>query len=374
MRSIASAVVYGIFSVVGFCCALATAVYGAEVAASDDRLIQAIVPAWVFPLNPPSFSGIQTYDHIKPLHVPGSRVTYTEADLSDLFAAPDWFPAAHSPMPSVVAHGRAPDVFACGYCHTPAGQGRPENASLAGLPPHYIVQQLADFNSGARRSAWPGLYRPADRMIHAAKFVTADEVTAAAEYFSQQQLQSHVRVAEVLRVPRSRVVGWVYAAEPGGGDELLGKRLMEFTPDAARHENRDDGLQYIAYVPIGSLKRGRSVARFGEGGAPYACVSCHGDRLQGAGLIPRIAGRSPTYLLRQLLAFKTGARSGATGQPMLAVVSNLGINDMIAVAAYAASLQTTPVRRPGTPLAHSLPPAAFEKAHRVRNYCGGESG
>jgi cytochrome c553 len=40
-----------------------------------------------------------------------------------------------------------------------------------------------------------------------------------------------------------------------------------------------------------------------------------------------------------LLAFKTGARAGATGQPMQAVVANLQIGNMIDVAAYAASLQ-----------------------------------
>lgn len=340
MRSIPSVMVHGILPAVGFWIALATAVYGAEATAPDaDLKIAVIVPAWLFPLNPPSSSVRQTYDRIKPLHVPGSRVTYTETEFNDLFAAPDWFPASHSAMPTVVAHGRAPDVYACGYCHTPAGHGRPENASIAGLPPPYIAQQLADFSSGARRSAWPGPYRPADLMIHAAKFATAEEVAAAAEYFSQQHLKSHVRVVEVLRVPRSRVVGWVYAAEPGGGDELLGERLLEFTPDAARHENRDDELQYVAYVPIGSLKRGRSIAGVGRGELSYACVSCHGDRLQGVGVIPRIAGRSPTYLLRQLLAFKTNARSGATGQPMLAVISTLDINDMIAVAAYAASLE-----------------------------------
>jgi cytochrome c553 len=40
-------------------------------------------------------------------------------------------------------------------------------------------------------------------------------------------------------------------------------------------------------------------------------------------------GRSPTYILRQLLAFKTGARSG----------------EMIDAAAYAASLEPIALRR-----------------------------
>jgi hypothetical protein len=43
-------------------------------------------------------------------------------------------------------------VFACGFCHLPNGLGRPENSSLAGLPASYIVQQVADFKSGARKA------------------------------------------------------------------------------------------------------------------------------------------------------------------------------------------------------------------------------
>ena len=40
---------------------------------------------------------------------------------------------------------------------------------------------------------------------------------------------------------------------------------------------------------------------------PKPCVSCHGEILRGAKLVPPIAGRSPTYLMRQLLAFKADA-------------------------------------------------------------------
>lgn len=242
-------------------------------------------------------------------------------------------------MPAIVARGRKPDVYACGYCHTPGGQGRPENASLAGLPAAYIVQQVADFKSGARRSPWPGSYLPTELMMNVAAHVTADEVTAAAAYFSRQRQLRRVRVVERDRVPQSHVVGWVYAAIPGGGDEPLGERLLEFASDPARHEKRDDEMQYIAYVPRGSLKRGRSMALAGASWRTVACIGCHGDALQGVGLVPRLAGRSPTYLVRQLLAFQTGARAGATGQPMLPVVARLTIGDMIAAAAYAASLE-----------------------------------
>jgi len=63
-------------------------------------------------------------------------------------------------MPPIVARSRAPEVFACGYCHTPGAQGRPENAALAALPAAYIIAQVEDLRAGARRGAWPGAYRP----------------------------------------------------------------------------------------------------------------------------------------------------------------------------------------------------------------------
>jgi cytochrome c553 len=300
--------------------------------------VQPGVPAWVFPLNPPTPSNPAPYDSVKLLHVPNSKVTFTEAQLNDLFAAPDWHPHSHAVMPAVVSRGRPPDVYACGYCHTAGGQGRPENASLAGLPAAYIISQVADFKSGARKSAWLGPYRPADRMIHAATHATANEVSAAARYFSAQRLLPRVLVVERAQIPRPHVVGWVYVAEKSGGVEPLGERLLEFAPDAAHHENRDDEMRYIAYVPPGSIRRGKLIAKEGSNGLTTPCISCHGPDLRGVGLVPPISGRSPTYILRQVLAFQTGARSSETGLPMHAVVAKLKIMDMIDLAAYAASL------------------------------------
>jgi cytochrome c553 len=67
-------------------------------------------------------------------------------------------------------------------------------------------------------------------------------------------------------------------------------------------------------------------------------VTCHGPTLAGIGLIPPLAGRYPTYIVRQLIGFKTGARTSPLSQPMQAVAAQLSVEDMIAVAAYAASL------------------------------------
>jgi cytochrome c553 len=313
----------------------------ASVHAAEASLVdtgQSDVPAWLFPLNVAAPATSTPDDNVRPLHVPNSKVTFTQASLNDLFNAPDWHPASHGAMPHLVAHGRPPDVYACGYCHTAGGQGRPENASLAGLPAAYIMNQVTDFKSGARKSAWHGPYRPVDRMIHAVTYATNEELSAAAEYFAKQILRRRVVVVERTRVPHSHVVGWVYAADRGGGSEPIGERLLEFAPDVVRHEHHDDEMIYIAYAPPGSIVRGKRIAQQGADSRLNACMLCHGPQLRGVGPIPAIAGRSPTYILRQLLAFQTGARIGTAGLPMQAVARNLTISGMIDAAAYAASL------------------------------------
>ena len=240
-------------------------------------------------------------------------------------------------MPDVVARGRTPKLFACAYCHLPNGTGRPENATLAGLPESYIVAELEAFRTSARRSALPS-YIPGNSMHTVALNATPAEVASAAHYFSKLQSKPRVRVIEAARIPRMREAGFVYARIPAAGTEPIGDRIVEGPPDFERHELRDDAITYVAYVPPGSIKRGRSIATTGTDGPTTACVKCHGAKLLGAGVIPPLAGRYPTYIVRQLVAFKTGARSTAASQPMQAVVARLSVNDMIAVGAYAGSL------------------------------------
>ena len=259
----------------------------------------------------------------------------------DRFAPPDWHPSGHPQIPDVVAHGRKPDLFACTYCHLPNGAGRPENAALAGLPEAYIIAQLADFRSSARRNPLSG-WVPGNSMHAVAISATEAEVATAARYFSRLPSTSRVRVIEAARVPRMREAAFVYAGVPGAGTEPIGNRIIEGPPDFERHELRDDGMTYVAYVPPGSIKRGFSIATKGTNGLVTACITCHGKKLNGIGLVPPLAGHYPTYLVRQLLAFKSGTRSTPASQAMQPVVARMGVQDMIAVAAYAASL--TPAR------------------------------
>ena len=297
---------------------------------------EAVVPAWLYPAN--SATAGPKADPGEVLHLEGSGAAFTRAELANLFSAPDWHATEHAPSPAIVARGRAPQVYACGYCHTPTGQGRPENAPLAGLTAAYIAEQVAAFASGRRRGASAAAYPPSELMIQVAKHLKPEETAAAADYFARQTPQRRARIIESARVPRSRVIGLVYAAIAGGGEEPLGPRLLEFAPDPERHELRDDRMQYLAYVPPGSIARGGAIARAGVAGPSSACESCHGPKLKGMGPAPSLAGRSPTYLLRSLYAFKTGRREAGSAVLMQPVTRSLSSAQMIDAVAYAASL------------------------------------
>ena len=299
-----------------------------------------VVPAWAYPTDPPP--GLPTHavpGSAEPLHVPGSDRAFSRAQLSDLYAAPDWHPDSHPPMPDIVAVGRRPAVYACGYCHLPDGQGRVENAPLAGLSANYIQAQLRAFRSGERRSAWNEPQLPNALMHEVALAATEEEVATAARYFSSLPLTRRVVVMETLRVPTLHVAGWVYVPTSGAGTEALDERLIEVPMDPERHERRDAASAFEAYVPPGSTARGKRIAVDGTEAQRLPCASCHGDALKGSRIGPPLAGRSPSYVLRQLLAFRTGARNSDGSAPMKAVAAQMPVPDMVAVAAYVTTLE-----------------------------------
>lgn len=261
------------------------------------------------------------------------------AQIHDLFAAPDWHPEAHPAMPEVVAHGHQPDVYACGYCHLPNGQGRPENASLAGLPASYIMRQVEDFRTGVRKSSEPR-HLPTAAMISAETKATDQEVQAAANYFSRLERKPWIRVVETSTVPKTHVAGWMLVADTPAATEPIGQRIIETPENLERTELRDDTSGFVAYVPEGSLNRGKQLVKTGDNGRTVPCAKCHGPGLRGTGNVPRIAGRSPSYLVRQLFDMQSGARHNSAALPMRQqVVPKLTIDDMIAIAAYMASLR-----------------------------------
>lgn len=290
-------------------------------------------PDWAFPrgLGAPPAGG---WDRTRDLALDGASAKFTKAQTKDLFKAVDWRPASHPPMPRAVAAGRPPDVAACGYCHLPAGEGRPENASLAGLPRAYIVNQVRHFADGARVSAVHG-WGPSALMIDTARHATRAEVEAAAVYFSTLAFTSRLRVVESARVPTPTAMNFILVPGAGKPTQALGERIVEGPVSIERWELRDPEVSYVAYVPMGSVGRGAALA--GGAGGVQACSGCHGADLRGGGVGPPLAGRSPSYLFRQLYAFKAGVRSGPDAVAMRAVTARLTAPEMIALAAFAAS-------------------------------------
>ena len=168
---------------------------------------------------------------------------------------------------------------------------------------------------------------------------TESEVAEAAAYFSSLKPRKWIRVIETDTVPETKVAGWMYVAVEGGGVEPIGQRIIEMPEDLERTELRDDRSGFIAYVPTGSIAKGRELVRTGGGGRTQPCGVCHGDDLRGLGPVPPLAGRSPSYLVRQLYDLQTGVRKGRWSPLMQAAVAKLSVADFVALAAYAASLE-----------------------------------
>lgn len=326
------------------------------------------LPLWAYPVNPPSGRGRggrgpgaapgaaaganagggpaagapaargPAPDDGTLMHVPGSTAGYTKTYIANLFTVPDWFPDSHPPMPDIVATGdKATGVQACGYCHLPNGQGRPENESVAGLPAGYIMQQISDFKNDLRKSSEPRMGSVA-LMVRIGKGLNDDEAKAAAAYFSSIKPKLWIRVVEADTVPVTRPAGGLLVRVDGGGTEPIGQRIIELAEDQDLFELRDSRSGFVAYVPTGSIKKGEDLVKTGGGGETMPCTTCHGPDLKGFANIPSIAGRSPSQMVRQIIDLQTGARNGPQSALMKPVVSKLTNDDIVAITAYLASL------------------------------------
>ena len=291
---------------------------------------------WAYPVpdpNPPAAGANNT-----PKQIPGSSRSYTQAQIDDQFAPPDWFPNEHGPLPTVVQKGI--QAQACGSCHLMSGMGHPESATLAGLPVAYMLRQMEDFKAGLRKD--PKIHEQslrAARMNIIAAGLPDEEMRKAIEWFAVLKPIVWYKVEEAQTVPKS----WVNAGRmrlplASGGTEPLGNRIITMPQDPERVEERDPHSGFIAYVPPGSIKKGEALATTGGSGKTIACAICHGEGLKGLGDVPRIAGIHPIYIVRQLFNFQVGANTSTAAAQMKKVVEKLSEDDMLAIAAYTASL------------------------------------
>ena len=252
-------------------------------------------------------------------------------------------------MPEIVAHGRRDaQVNACSLCHYPNGKGRPENAGVSGLSYSYFVQTMMDFKNDFRKSA-DTRKANTNRMIAFAKAMTDDEIKAAATYFSSIPWTPWIRVVESATVPKTRIAGGMFLALEGAeaGKEPIGQRIIEVpekTEDTESLRNPHSG--FIAYVPQGSVKKGEALVTTG-GGKTTQCAVCHGPALEGLGPVPGLAGRSPSYIVRQMHDMQIGTRKGVWSDLMKPVVAKLSAEEMLNIAAYTASRVPGESRRAG---------------------------
>lgn len=318
--------------------ALALAAAGALFAAA---LPAPVPPPWAYGFEEPPPPGAKpappgpANTDQTPRSIPGATAQYSRAQIANRFGPADWFPSSHPQMPPVVAHGKEPDVWACSLCHYPNGKGRAENAGVGGLPVEYFIHTMNDFKVGNRKSADPRKNNT-NLMNQFARNMTDDEIKAAADYFGSMKWTPWIKVVESKTTPKVKPSGGLFIVE-GKEMEPLGDRIVE-TPvnGEATEVLRDPRSSFIAYVPVGALKKGEALVTKGAG-KTTACGTCHGADLKGIGPVPPLAGRSPSYLMRQMFDMQQGFRKGSWTELMKPVVEHLSSDDMLNIAAYAAS-------------------------------------
>ena len=233
-------------------------------------------------------------------------------------------------MPKVVAHGADGGVLGCASCHLASGLGHPESANLAGVSAAYILRQLSDFKAKNRMG---------EAMNDMTENLSDEDAKQASEWFASLKPKVWQPVIETDRVPKTFInIHLMRMPLPGAGDEPIGNRIIELPQDVARAESRDPHSGFVAYVPKGSIAKGKDFVTTGGNGKTIQCAICHGPSLGGLAEVPAIAGHSPMFLFRQLYYFKDGSRHGAMGALMKGVVAQMTQEDMLVIAAYVGSL------------------------------------
>ncbi len=272
------------------------------------------------------------------MRLPDTDRTFSIVQVQAHYDPADWYPGDHpAEVPDIVQHGRQQDLLrACAHCHYHNGLGKPENGSVAGLSANYITQQLALFKSGGRKSADPRKANAAE-MTQIARMLTDDDVKAAAGYYAQTKWKPWVRVVESETAPKTRQSpAGLFIPLEGEQTEPLGQRIIEVPELPDRTERfRDPRSGFVAYVPMGSIEKGKALVTTGGSGKTMQCALCHGPDLQGLGDTPAIADRTASYTVRQLNSLQQGTRQTQLMKP---IVAKLTADDMIAIAAYLGSL------------------------------------
>jgi cytochrome c553 len=292
-------------------------------------------PDWAYGVPTPQNEAVAPKDDGTLFSLPGAKGRFTRGQISGANHKPpaDWYPEDHPPMPRIIAAGDpGRGITACAGCHNPNGRGRPQNANIAGLNADYLLRQLRDMKAGARKSAEPRKHN-AQQMVDFAKAMTEAEMRQAAAYYASLPPLAAITVRETDTVPALRSQEGMWLPDKSRPREKIGMRVIETPADVDREQLRDPRAVFIAWVPHGAVARGKRLA------TSLGCAGCHGEKLTGNGdAAPGIAGRSPSYLARQLYDFRAGSRHGEMAAPMQPIVAELTASDVVNLTAYLASL------------------------------------
>ena len=288
---------------------------------------------WAYPMVPPNTGPRPDPDETFTAEGADPSLKFTRRQISDGFDPPDWFPKDHAPMPRIVSNGREPHVRACTLCHLTSGIGHAESAPVSGLPIKYFIRQIVAFRDGDRVNI------RAPNMIELAHDMTDKEMRDAANYYARipRAQWKSVRVVETSRAPANSIFpSGKRMFEKGANTIPVDPMTIYEVAENYQVELRNPRVGFAAYVPSGSLAKGRVVS-LGNKGALRSCASCHGNDLRGREDVPRLAGRSPSYLVRQLADMKYGHRKGKALGDMKDIAPKLSDADIVNVAAYLAS-------------------------------------
>ena len=165
----------------------------------------------------------------------------------------------------------------CAACHGPDGNStNPMFPKIAGHWPEYIVKQLSDFKQNKRVN---------EAMAPIIANLSDDDIRVLAAHYSRQKTAPGV------------------VSDPALAEK--GKQIyMEGNPDS---------------------------------GVP-ACKACHKPNGEGTQRFPHVAGQHTQYLITQLKAFASGARTNDKGRLMQKLASRMTEDEMKSVAEYITGL------------------------------------
>jgi cytochrome c553 len=109
--------------------------------------------------------------------------------------------------------------------------------------------------------------------------------------------------------------------------------LVRNAPSGAQIVRADYPTTTVEVVP--QMLSGASAESIGRGATlALRCTMCHGARGLSQADTPNLAGEYPVTIYKQLVDFKTGARSSAVMAPLVADLSDADMRDLAAYYAY----------------------------------------